>query len=57
MAYYQKATKKLKSAGDITIRFPSLGRWGNGAAIEVHCDDGVYINKRGVKRRAGSVVF
>ena len=56
MAYLQKAIKKLKSDGGITIRLP-IAEWSRGEmALEVHCDDGDILTKGEVKRRSGSVV-
>ena len=44
---FAKAIKKLKSAGEITIRFASAERDGSEMATEVHCDDGDILTKGG----------
>ena len=41
MVYLRDAIRKLKSDGEIMIRFPTVELVGNEMAIEVHCDDGV----------------
>ena len=57
MAYFQKAIKKLKSDGDITIRFP-IAEWsGNEMALKVHCDDGDILTKGESKPKNGICGF
>ena len=46
---YAKAIRKLQPAGEIAIRFPTVGRSGNAMAIGPHCDDGGILTKGGSK--------
>ena len=52
LLYFQKAITKLKSAGKITISL-AISDWGEGVAIEVHCDAWDILTKVGSKAPIG----
>ena len=57
LVYSQKAIMNLKSAGEITIRFPSVGLAGNEIEIGLHCDAGNILTKWGIKSQIGICGF
>ena len=57
MLYMEKAIRKLKYDGVITIRFPSLGCADVGIPIEVHCDSGNMETRKDSRSHIGVCSF